>query len=88
MAIERTAPVEPVALDQVSQLEEARRPIFRLLTPTEAILLMILPLVGELMGRLAQIVEMLGLGMILTAWAAPRRARVALSDSASSGRFS
>jgi hypothetical protein len=49
---------------------------------------MILPLVGELMGRLAQIVEMLGLGMILTGWAAPQGRRVALSYSGSSGGFS
>ncbi|MCJ7708054.1 MAG: hypothetical protein MUO38_10590 [Anaerolineales bacterium] len=86
--MERSAPVELIPLDQARQLEEPRRPIFRLLTPTEAVLLMILRMVGAFMGFQTQVAEMLRSGMILAGWAAPQGARVALSYSGSSGRFS
>ena len=86
--MERSAPVEPILLDQARQLEEPRRPIFCLLTSTEAILLMILPLVFAFMGFLTQIAKMLRPGTILAGWAAPQGRRVALSYSGSAGSFS
>lgn len=70
--MERSAPVEPLPLGQARQLEEPRRPIFRLLTPTEAVLLMIVSLVGAFMGFLTQIAEMLRSGTILAGCAAPQ----------------
>jgi hypothetical protein len=86
--MERSAPVEPILLDQARQLEEPRRPIFRLPIPTEAVLLMILRMVGAFMGCLSPMVGNLGLGVLDIDWATQEGARVALSYSGSSGRFS
>ena len=86
--MERSAPVEPILLDQARQLEELRRPSCRLVTPTEAILLMIMRLVGAFMGCLSPMVGNLGLGVLDIDWATQEGARAALSHSGSSGGFS
>jgi len=87
LATERRAPAEPIPLDQAGTLEPGR-PIFRLLTPTEAVLPVIRRGAGAFTGFLAQIAEVLRSGMILAGWAASRGVRVALGYSGSSGGLS
>ena len=74
--MEKSAPAEPITLEQASQIEETRRPVLRLLLVMAAILLMILPFVTTFNEFLTRVVETLGLDVILTNWIVPGEVRL------------
>jgi len=67
---------EPMTLADVVRVEDARRPVFRLLLLMGAILLVILPFVTTFNEFLTRIVETIGLDRILAEWIVPFEARM------------
>src|SRR3989337_3787322 len=65
-----------MTLVEAGQIEESRRPIFRLILIMSAILLMILPFVTTFNEFLTRVVETLGLDVILTNWIVPGEVRL------------
>jgi len=68
--------VEAMTLVEAGQIEESRRPIFRLILIMSAILLMILPFVTTFNEFLTRLVETSGLDFILTDWIVPFEVRM------------
>ena len=68
--------VDELTIDEASQVEETRRPIFRLILLMAAILLMLLPFVTTFNEFLTRVVETLGLDVILTNWIVPGEVRL------------
>jgi len=68
--------VEAMTLVEAGQIEESRRPIFRLILIMGAILLMILPFVTTFNEFLTRLVETAGLNVILTDWIVPFEVRM------------
>ena len=74
--MDNTLDPEPLTLLEASEVQESRRPIFRLLLIMAAILLMILPFVTTFNEFLTRIVESAGLDRFLTDWVVPGEVRV------------
>jgi len=74
--IENTDQRIPMALDEAMQIDDSRRPIFRLLLIMGIILLAILPFVTTFNEFLTRVVEVLGLDTLLTEWVVPFEARM------------
>jgi exosortase/archaeosortase family protein len=74
--MEKPLSTDSVTLVEASQVEEMRRPIFRLLLVMAAILLMILPFVTTFNEFLTRIVETAGLDRFLTDWLVPGEVRL------------
>ncbi len=74
--MEKPLNTESVTLVEASQVEEMRRPSFRLLLVMAAILLMILPFVTTFNEFLTRIVETMGLDWLLTDWLVPGEVRL------------
>jgi exosortase/archaeosortase family protein len=74
--MEKPLSTDSVTLVEASQVEEMRRPIFRLLLVMAAILLMILPFVTTFNEFLTRVVETLGLDVFLTNWIVPGEVRL------------
>ncbi len=70
------ANVELMTLDEAGQIEDTKRPIFRLILIMGAILLMILPFVTTFNEFLTRVVEIAGLDTILEDWVVPFEARM------------
>jgi len=70
------ADTELMTLDEAAQIEDTKRPIFRLILIMGAILLMILPFVTTFNEFLTRIVETAGLDSILEDWVVPFEARM------------
>jgi exosortase/archaeosortase family protein len=73
--MENTEQATPLALQEAAQIDDSRRPVFRLLIILGAILLIILPFVTTFNEFLTRLVEILGLDAILTNWVVPFEAR-------------
>lgn len=70
------AQADMITLDEAAQIEDTKRPIFRLILIMGAILLMILPFVTTFNEFLTRIVETTGLNAILEDWIVPFEARM------------